>query len=118
MHGKTDNMQLNIELLQPSELLQHSEVHVEGDKVNQEIERLMQELKSDPLLARFFTDTHTTPVESCITPTITGTPEEIVDGIVAELEQDPDLCHVFDDMELGLEIDIPETSPLEDELAQ
>ena len=64
-----------------------------------------------------------TPVESCIdiTPSITeAIPQGIVDEIISDLEKEPDLESIFNEMDIGMDIEIgieiPETSPLEQEL--
>ena len=94
---------------------------------DQEIERIMHELRQDPSLERFFLnlpaeipiDPIETTIETTIdniTPTITEEiPQAMIDGIVSELEKDDDLEKILN-YEMDVDIEIPSTSPLEDEL--
>ena len=120
-----DNMVLNIELMQFPETPKPSEQEIE--QTDQEIERIIHELRQDPSLERFFLnlsdeipiDPIETTIETTvdnITPTIIEEiPQAMIDGIVSDLQKDDDLEKILN-YEMDIDIEIPSTSPLEDEL--
>ena len=137
-----DNMMLNIQLMQFPETPKSSDQEIEQtapessdqeieqtapEYSDQEIEQIMHELRQDPSLKRFFLnlpaeipiDPIETTIETTIdniTPTITEEiPQAMIDGIVSELQKDDDLEKMLN-YEMDIDIEIPSTSPLEDEL--
>ena len=125
-----DNFQLKIPLMtyerkpaKTPESCQETDVTQAG--LDEEIEKIMAELRQDPCLGRFFSDLNSPaeliesiqdppvpiePAEIVIQSTLSGEiPSEVLENIVTGLREDPHLDSIFEDMDI-------ENSPLEDEL--
>ena len=115
-----DNFELRIQLMDPSTEASDTTELVESTSV--EPAEIPSDSQQEPDTTELMESTMVEPAEITINdvqPTLNGYfTNEAIDEIIAELQKDADLVSIFDDIDVDMDVDIPDVSPLEVELSR